>query len=325
MYYKSDHGVAIIHHILLRVVTIFTFIIWSVALLVAHEPESEEEEALLQENLFSSDEVYFPHIHGVGYAKDGNRILVAAHAGIMLYTNGQWIAADLPAHDYMGFSSVDEGFFSSGHPTLYSDLLNPLGLIKVSGNGKEITSLAFAGVFDFHQMAAGYYSHAIYLINKKSHPHLKRGLNYTLDEGKSWTHSGMQKLAEWTAQIAVHPTDIRTVAVATRKGIYLSQDFGNHFKRLQNDKSFTAVTFSPDGQFLVYGHQTIEAYRLPERKAYSVPFPEFSKGEYITYIAINPMRTNEIVVVSNKKSIYLSNNWGETWLQIAREGRGLLK
>jgi hypothetical protein len=325
MCYKNDHSVAIILHILQRVVLVFLFIIWGISLLVAHEPESVEEEVLLQENFFSSDEVFFSHIHGVGYAKDGNHILVASHTGIMNYTNGQWIAPDLLAHDFMGFSSVDEGFFSSGHPTLDSDLLNPLGLVKVSGNEKEITSLAFAGVFDFHQMAAGYYSHAIYVINKISHPHLKRGLNYTLDEGKSWTHSGMHRIAEWPAQIAVHPTDIKTVAVTTKKGIYLSQDFGNSFKRLENDKIFTAVTFSPDGMFLVYGHQTIEALQLPERKASSLPSPEFSKGEYINFIAINPMSTNEVVVVSNKKNIYLSKNWGNTWLQIAREGRGLSK
>ncbi len=307
-----------------RVVVVFTFLICGVGLLVAHEPESEEEKILLQENLFSSDEVFFSHIHGVGYAKDGNSILVAAHDGIKLYNNGQWIAPELPAHDYMGFSPVDEGFYSSGHPTLDSDLLNPLGLVKVSSNG-EIKSLAFAGVFDFHQMAAGYYSHAIYAINNETHPYLKRGLNYTLDEGKSWTRSSKQSLTKMATQIAVHPTDTNTVAVTTIEGTYLSQDYGNSFKRFDNDKIFTAVTFSPNGQFLVYGHLTIEVLQLPDGEASSIPSPEFSKGEYITFIAVNPMRTKEVVVASNKKNIYLSNNWGNTWLQIAREGRGLSK
>lgn len=325
MQYKSDYSDLRKHYTLPRLILLFSFLIWSTNVLVAHEPEPEKEKVLLLDDVFASKEVFFSHIHGVGYNNEGNSIFVASHSGIMLYTNGQWIVPDLPAHDYMGFTPVDEGFYSSGHPALNTELLNPLGLVKVSSNGREITSLAFAGVFDFHRMVAGYYSHAIYVITSESHPHLKSGLNYTLDEGKTWTHSGTKRFAEWASQIAVHPTDVRTVAVTMTKGLYLSHDFGNRFERLSNDKIYTAVSFSPDGQFLVYGHQTLEVFWFSERKAGSIPYPEISKDDYITFIAINPMRTNEVVVVTNKKNIYLSKNWGKIWLQIAQEGKGLSK
>lgn len=325
MHYKSDYSNLRKQYTLLKLVILISFLIWSMNSLLAHEPESEKEKALLPDNVFSSKEVFFSHIHGVGYNNDGKSILVASHAGIMLYINGQWIAPDLPAHDYMGFAPVDEGFYSSGHPALNTDLLNPLGLVKVSNNGKELTSLAFAGVIDFHRMAAGYYNHAIYVITSESHPHLKSGLNYTLDEGKTWTHSDTKRLEEGVSQITVHPTDVRTVAVSTTKGLYLSKDFGNRFKRLTDDNVLTAVSFSPAGQFLLYGHQTLEVFWLSEGNTGSIPYPEISKDDYITFIAINPIITNEIVVVTKKRNIYLAKNWGKTWLQIAQEGKGLSK
>jgi len=323
MYDNREYSNPRKHYTLPKLTLLFSFFIWSMIPLMAHEPASDGEKATLPDDVFSSKEVYFSHIHGIGYNNDGNSILVASHAGIMLYTNRQWQVPDLPAHDYMGFAPVDEGFYSSGHPALNTDLLNPLGLVKVSNNGKEFTSLAFAGVFDFHQMAAGYYNHAIYVNNNKSHLQLKSGLNYTLDEGKTWTQSGTNRLLEWASQIAVHPTDVSTIAIATTKGLYLSKDFGSKFTRLTDDNIITAVSFSPDGQFLVYGHQTIERYWLSSRKTDSISYPDISKNDFTTYITINPMRTNEIVLVTKKKNIFVSNHWGKSWFQIAREGKGI--
>jgi hypothetical protein len=299
----NDYSTLIKHNTLAKLILLFSFLIWSINPLVAHEPEPEKDKAILPDEVFSSKEVYFSHIHGIGYSNDGTSILVASHVGIMLYTNGQWIVPDLPAHDYMGFAPIDEGFYSSGHPALKTDLLNPLGLVKVSNKGKELTLLAFAGVFDFHQLAAGYYSHAIYVITSVSHPQLKSGLNYSLDEGKTWAQSGTHGVVEWASQIAVHPTDVSTVAVATTKGLYLSKDFGKRYERLTDDNIITAVSFSPDGQFLAYGHQTIERYLLSNRKTGSISYPDISKDDFVTYIAINPIRTNEIAIVTKKKNI----------------------
>lgn len=48
-------------------------------------------------------QVEIPHIHGLGFSSDGNRLLVPAHIGLLVYENNQWSQPDLPAHDYMGF------------------------------------------------------------------------------------------------------------------------------------------------------------------------------------------------------------------------------
>src|SRR3546814_19465798 len=45
-------------------------------------------------------------------------------------------SSDLPEHDYMGFATTREAFYSSGHPAAGSNLINPFGLIKSTDAGK---------------------------------------------------------------------------------------------------------------------------------------------------------------------------------------------
>lgn len=71
-----------------------------------------------QDGTTDSTRVEIPHIHGLGFSSDGSRLLVPAHIGLLSYENSRWSQPDLPAHDYMGFSPVDTGFYSSGHPDL---------------------------------------------------------------------------------------------------------------------------------------------------------------------------------------------------------------
>jgi WD40 repeat protein len=296
--------------------------ILSMVISAAHETDPEKDNIGLNDDAFLSEEVYFSHIHGVGYNSDGDSILVASHVGIMLYTDGQWMVSKLPAHDYMGFASIDEGFYSSGHPALDTDLMNPLGLVKVTENENELTSLAFEGVFDFHQLAAGYYNHAIYVINHFSSPELKPGLNYTLDEGNTWNQRGKKRIAEKATQIAVHPTDASMVAIATTKGLYLSNNYGSNLAKITDNIVITAVSFSPDGQFLIYGHKTLKRYRLSNRITISIPHPDALHDDFIAYLAVNPMNSDEIVLATSKKNIFIWNDQGNNWKQVAREGKG---
>ncbi len=38
----------------------------------------------------------------------------------------------------MGFAAMDEGFYSSSHPDLKTDSANPLGLVRVTDEGKHL-------------------------------------------------------------------------------------------------------------------------------------------------------------------------------------------
>lgn len=172
-------------------------------------------------------EVVFPDLHGLGFSADGRQLVVAVHDGLRIYENGQWNEPDLPAHDYMGYSPTDEGFYSSGHPHPSAGLRNPLGLVKSSDGGRRLVRLGFEGESDFHLMGVGYFSHAIYVFNPAPNSKLAPGLHYSLDDGKTWNQSALQGIAARPIQIAVHPTEVNTLAIATEAGLFISSDFGS--------------------------------------------------------------------------------------------------
>lgn len=97
-----------------------------------------------------SAEVTFPHMHGMGFSADGRQLVMAAHDSIRTYVDGAWTRPDVPAHDYMGYTPTNNGFYSSEHPAPESNLVNPLGLIKSTDGGKTFSTLRFNGETDFH-------------------------------------------------------------------------------------------------------------------------------------------------------------------------------
>lgn len=74
-----------------------------------------------------------------------------------------------------GLSSNENGFFASGHPEPGANLKNPLGLMKSSDGGNTLEKLAFYGESDFHNLAVGYNTEAIYLYNERPNSKLQQG------------------------------------------------------------------------------------------------------------------------------------------------------
>ena len=271
--------------------------------------------------------VTFPHVHGLGFSADGEQLIVPAHDGLRVYSDGAWSVPDVPSHDYMGYSPVDEGFYSSGHPAVGSSLVNPLGLVKSADEGRSLTQLGFSGVSDFHLMGVGYYSHAIYVFNPAPNPSLPpntglpAGMHVSLDDGTTWQPCALQGVAGQPYQIAVHPAEPRQVALATEAGLYLSNDFGNTFI-LISAGPVTAAAFSPDGNSIVFGALSLHAYNTETGEIEAHPDPDLTGDNLILYIAVNPVRTEELAVATAEIDIYLSADGGKTWQAIAADGTG---
>lgn len=66
---------------------------------------------------------------------------------------GHWETPESEKHDNMGFPTVDDGFYSSGHPAPGSDKKNPFGIVKSTDEGKTLQFLDLYGQVDFHNMA----------------------------------------------------------------------------------------------------------------------------------------------------------------------------
>ncbi|HSH81610.1 MAG TPA: hypothetical protein VLA19_24030 [Herpetosiphonaceae bacterium] len=270
----------------------------------------------------AGDAVQIPHLHGLGFSADGRELFVPAHTGLRIYADGRWRNPDLPVNDYMGYSPTDDGFYSSGHPGPGSDLVNPLGLVKSSDGGKTLTTLGFAGESDFHLMAVGYRNHAIYVFNPSPNSKLGIGLYYSVDDGKTWQQSALKGVNTQPTQIAVHPTEASTVALATDEGVLLSSDHGASFEQIGPAAPVTAVAWSPDGKQFVFGATKLSAYDVESKQVKELSTPSIEGQDAIAYIAVNPQRRDELAFATYARDIYLSSNAGQTWTQIAQDGAG---
>ncbi|MGM0878190.1 MAG: F510_1955 family glycosylhydrolase [Bacillota bacterium] len=281
--------------------------------------------AIVNDNT-NNDRVEFMHIHGLGITNDGSEAYVPAHDGLKVFKDGMWGNAEGEKHDYMGFSIVDDGFYSSGHPGPGSSLKNPFGVIKTTDMGKNLKMLDLYGEIDFHVMAVGYKSHAIYVINPQENSRMDdTGLYYSTDDTKTWTKSEMEGLSGQISTLAVHPTNEAIVALGTNEGLFVSQDYGQSFDSI-SDFPITAVSFSITGELLagsVSNEFTLSKFNIETNDETTLSIPSLSEENAIAYIAVNPKDEKQVIFTTFEKDIYITKDLGGNWNQIAEKGEGI--
>lgn len=271
----------------------------------------------------NSADVELTHVHGLGYTSDG-QIVIPAHDGLRIYADGHWHVPEGPKHDYMGLSMVDDGFFSSGHPEPGSELKNPFGLVKSTDLGKNLDILDLHGEVDFHEMAVGYKNHTIYVMNHEPNSKMKdAGLYYTQDQTKTWNKSALNGVEGEHFVLAVHPTEESRVALGSEKGLFVSNDFGQSFKKI-GSYQVTALHYNLKGDLYVGGYEGKPF--LSQLDPSFNPTQEFAlpplEKDAVAYFAENPKNEKEIVFATFNKSVFLSQDQGATWEKIADQGEG---
>ncbi|MFG6116903.1 F510_1955 family glycosylhydrolase [Thalassobacillus devorans] len=264
------------------------------------------------------------HIHGVGYLQQENGIAFASHTGLKFYKDGKWMETTGQNNDYMGFTAVDEGFYTSGHPGKDSDLPNPLGLKKSTDGGRSLENLGFEGESDFHTIGVGYENHAIYLLNMQPNSELDAGFYRSFDDGTSWDAVEAEGLNNSPFAIAVHPTDENIVAVSNETGVYLSEDAGKTFEPVKENVQGTAVYFEGDRLYYATydGESNLAIMNLENRSSETVELPELT-NQAILYLAKNPANEAEITLLASdgeKEAAYITKDNGENWQQIIKQG-----
>ena len=269
----------------------------------------------------SAEPVLF-HVHGLSFSSDGKAILVPSHYGLAVYRDGSWSEVNGPIHDFAGFSVSESAIYASGHPPQGSALPDPLGLVKSTDEGRTWQSLALGGETDFHLIAAGYRSNAIYVLNTQPNSAMPApGLYLTRDEGKTWRHAAARGLDGEILGLAAHPREAETLAAATDRGLYLSRDAGKRFSRLDRG-AFTAVTFDLEGKRLHYA-------RAIRRELISAPLDGRARTlmrlpplglDYVTHVAQNPKDERSLAIATDRRHVYIMNDDGSKWRQIAKDG-----
>lgn len=280
-----------------------------------------------EKKVFSFEEVknnQIDHIHGLGYINGENDVVIATHFGLYKYAKDGWQEANSQKHDYMGFQAVREGFFSSGHPEEGSEYKNPLGLIKSIDKGASFEQLAFYGEIDFHYLAAGYDSNTIYVLNQMPVEEMNAGLHYSLDEGTSWTNAAMNGFtSNYISNLSAHPTRKELITIGSKEGLFISNDYGQNFKSMNDTKMITYVTLTETGGFYTnFENDTVylKSFLFESNEEINIQLPKELKMDPITFIAVNPENQQEIVLVTNSNNIYITKDEGISWDKIASNG-----
>ena len=264
------------------------------------------------------------HVHGLSYSPEGKRLFIPSHVGLAVYSEGRWSKAPGPEHDFMGFSAAREAIYSSGHPAPGSSLRNPFGLLKSKDGGKTWKHLGLAGEADFHVMAASYAAATIYVFSPVPNSRMPQpGIYYTADDGKTWAPASGKGLSGRIAALAAHPSRGAVVAAATDAGLFVSEDHGDRLAAVAAGSQATSVQFDLDGAHLWFGGYgsaaTLTKMDLKSRKRESVPIPAMTQ-DAVAYIAQNPAKRKEYAIATFTRDVYLSNDGGKTWKQIAAHG-----
>jgi hypothetical protein len=265
------------------------------------------------------------HVHGLAYSGDGKRILIPSHHGLAVYEAGKWSKGPGPEHDYMGFAATAKHLYSSGHPAHGSGLVNPFGVIRSRDGGRSWDKLGLEGETDFHLLATGWNTNAIYVWNPAPSSRMRRpGLHYTVNEGFAWRPAKAARLQGEPHALAVHPDDSAAVAVATSKGVFLSRDSGERFAPVLERVEGLAVFFDLDGKHLwtsaFDGRPQLVRLPLAGGGSTQAALPRLA-DDAIAYIAQNPAARSEYAIATFAKSVYLSADAGRSWRGIAERGK----
>ena len=268
-------------------------------------------------------EVTLTHVHGFSYSADGKQLMIPSHHGLAVYENGKWSKAPGPQHDYMGLAATARHLYSSGHPAPGSGLVNPFGLMRSRDGGKTWDKLGLEGESDFHLLATGWNTNAIYVWNHAPNSRMReRGLHYTVSEGFAWKRSRATGLEGDPHALGVHPDDPAVVAIATSKGVFESSNSGESFRRIAGGEG-TATFFDLDGRHLWYGFFDGQARlaRAPLRggPAAQIELPPL-KDDAVAYVAQNPARRAEYAIATFGRGVYVSKDAGRSWTAIAERG-----
>lgn len=269
------------------------------------------------------------HAHGIGYSVDGSQILVPNHFGIAVYSEGRWSRVPGPADDFMGFVVTRDFMFSSGHLAGSRGADNPLGLMRSGDGGRSWMSLGFKGEAEFHLVAAGYFTNAVYVYNAKPHRAMPRTGIYRMmgERLVGWRGAAGRGLEGEVAMLTAHPKESATVAAATSAGVFVSRDGGNEFNPIMTALRATVARFMLDGDALLVG--TLRGTKpgllriaLKDGSRSALALPPFGR-DAVASIVQNPVRLMELALISYERAVFVSSDGGKTWRRIARP-RGAL-
>ena len=295
------------------------FSITSLTLLLAACSNDEPKQYFIK-----AEKEKIEHIHGAGYWGEEGTPVIATHGGPFEYRDEVWYKTTRNNHDYMGFQTTKDGFYSSGHPEKGSDLKNPLGLVKSTDKGKNLDKFAFYGETDFHYLGASYETGTVYVYNEVQNSKIGPGFFYSKNKGKDWTQlelNGM--LSSSIGGFDVHPSKDNIIAIYGEEGIFLSKNYGKDFSLIPTKGMVTSLTFKNDSIIysMIENHKvSLHEINLSNNQGTILAAPSLNNENIPIYLEVNPLTEGEMMMVTTKNDVYVSEGQEEKWNKILSNG-----
>lgn len=259
-------------------------------------------------------------INGIGFFED--ELYMAWNSGMKVYRDGKWQELEDANKEYLSLESIIDGFIFSG-----KDQETPLGIVKWNLAGQKETPISFHKKDIFHFISSDYNGNYLYAIQSSmDNPELEYGLHYSSDGGKTWSKAKLDGFqADSMGMVSAHPTNGHIIALATREGIYLSNDSGNTFVPLISNEMVTALKFGYNDIYFCSINEKEESvylkkYSLESNEVENISIPYLDFSNPITYIAMNHEQPNQIAFSTYQGDLFVSDDSGENWTQLLFKG-----
>lgn len=301
-----------------KVLGLFVFMLLLISLGFSDFDDHNDEEGAAG-RVSDDHSIQVTHIHGIDF--HDNDIIVATHHGLIRFDGGQWDQLDSPAHDYMGFSMTEGGFYASGHPDPSTSLKNPMGIIWTDDLGKHIKPVAFYGELDFHWLTVGYKTLNMYAYTSDSTTTTPAGFYHSSDNGKSWQPSALQGVNGKLLTFIAHPIIPGAVFMSTSTGIFLSIDNADNFVLMMKNLEPGALTVTDDGRYLLSGTTKLTRLEISTRELKDIKVPDLNTHEILTDITVSTENYDIIVLNTNLLNMFITEKGGKHWEKIMTLGR----
>lgn len=265
-------------------------------------------------------------LQGIGYPGNDDGLYIASTDGLKIYRDNKWFENTAENHNYYGFSAVSDGFYTSGMKANASkDNHAALGVSKSTDKGATIQPVSLSGKEAFQFLSAGYKTETLYLIQQEDSNELAQGVYISNDGGKSWDPLALNGMdANTLGMIAPHPEDNEIMAMATRSGIYLSEDSGESMELISDPVMVTALAFSNNTLF--YSSVENEKIKLNKldlesRKIEEIDIPFLKYDNPITFITVNQNSEQTVAFSTYLSDVYETTDLGESWSLLLSNGR----